>query len=109
MPSSRICGCTRRSSRMRSIVSAGACGRAAPPAAPRCRGGPDETPADRIPVQAPYGAGHVSIFPKTLQMLADAGVVVDVIAGNGRLIDLSSVRVEHDLYVVEQISGIPLS
>jgi len=46
----------------------------------------------------PYGAGHVSIFPKTLQMLADAGVVVDVIAGNGRLIDLSSVRVEHDLY-----------
>src|SRR5438046_10295203 len=57
----------------------------------------------------PYGAGHVSIFPKTLQMLADAGVVVDVIAGNGRLIDLSSVRVEHDLYVLKQISGIPLS
>ena len=23
----------------------------------------------------PYGAGHVSIFPKTLQMLAHAGVV----------------------------------
>jgi len=57
----------------------------------------------------PYGAGHVSIFPKTLQMLAHAGVVVDVIAGNGRLIDLSSVRVEHDLYVLKQISGIPLS
>src|SRR6266576_5724895 len=56
----------------------------------------------------PYGAGHVSIFPKTLEMLADAGVVVDVIAGNGRLIDLSSVRVEHDLYVLKQISGIPM-
>src|SRR5437867_9940858 len=57
----------------------------------------------------PYGAGHVSIFPKTMQALADMGVVVDVIAGNGRLIDLSSVRVEHDLYVLKQISGIPMS
>ena len=57
----------------------------------------------------PYGAGHVSIFPKTLQALADAGVVVDVIAGNGRVIDLSTVRVEHDLYVLKQISGISLS
>src|SRR5207249_322874 len=57
----------------------------------------------------PYGAGHVSIFPKTMQALADRGVVVDVIAGNGRLIDLSSVRVEHDLYVLKQISGIPMS
>ncbi len=56
-----------------------------------------------------YGAGHVSIFPKTLQALADAGVVVDVIAGNGRVIDLSTVRVEHDLYVLKQISGIPMS
>ncbi|PYO73720.1 MAG: hypothetical protein DMD64_06200, partial [Gemmatimonadetes bacterium] len=49
----------------------------------------------------PYGAGHVSIFPKTMQALADAGVVVDVIAANGRLIDLSAVRVEHDLYVLK--------
>src|SRR5207253_2252083 len=57
----------------------------------------------------PYGAGHVSIFPQTLQALADAGVVVDVIAGNGRVIDLSTVRVEHDLYVLKQISGIPMS
>src|SRR5256885_16190366 len=57
----------------------------------------------------PYGAGHVSIFPKTMQALADMGVVVDVIAGNGRLIDLSSVRVEHDLYVLNQISGISIS
>src|SRR2546428_6558313 len=57
----------------------------------------------------PYGAGHVSIFPKTMQALADAGVVVDVIAANGRLIDLSTVRVEHDLYVLKQISGISMS
>src|SRR5438128_10769069 len=57
----------------------------------------------------PYGAGHVRIFPKTMQVLADAGVVVDVIAANGRLIDLSTVRVEHDLYVLKQISGISMS
>src|SRR3989449_10885357 len=57
----------------------------------------------------PYGAGHVSIFPKTMQALADAGVVVDVIAANGRLIDLSTVRLEHDLYVLKQISGISMS
>src|SRR3989454_10788025 len=31
------------------------------------------------------------------------------IAGNGRVIDLSTVRVEHDLYVLKQISGIPMS
>src|SRR5947209_3563219 len=57
----------------------------------------------------PYGAGHVSIFPKTMQALAYAGVVVDVIAANGRLIDLSTIRVEHDLYVLKQISGISMS
>src|SRR5436309_2425054 len=31
------------------------------------------------------------------------------IAANGRLIDLSTVRVEHDLYVLKQISGISMS
>jgi len=44
-----------------------------------------------------------------MRALADAGVVVDVIAGKGRVIDLSTVRVEHDLYVLKQISGISLS
>src|SRR2546426_6550982 len=57
----------------------------------------------------PYRAGFVSIFPKAMQALAEAGVVVDVIACNERLIDLSTVRVEHDLYVLKQISGIPMS
>src|SRR5213078_1944857 len=66
MPSSRICGCTRQSSRTRSIGSAGACARAAPPAAPRCRGGPDETPADRIPVQAPLRRGPCEHLPEDI-------------------------------------------
>ena len=44
-----------------------------------------------------------------MQTLADAGVVVDVIACNERLIDLSTVRVEHDLYVLRQISGVSMS
>src|SRR5881398_3279016 len=57
----------------------------------------------------PYRAGFVSIFPKAMQALAEAGVVVDVIACNERLIDLSTVRVEHDLYVLRQISGVSMS
>src|SRR6266699_2093776 len=57
----------------------------------------------------PYRAGFVSIFPKAMQALTDAGVVVDVIACNERLIDLSTVRVEHDLYVLRQISGVSMS
>src|SRR2546425_896216 len=71
-------------------------------------GGPATMSALRIGFlfRRPYGAGHVSIFPKIMQALADAGVVVDVIAANGRLIDLSTVRVEHDLYVLRQISGV---
>ncbi|HEY3219302.1 MAG TPA: ATP-grasp domain-containing protein [Gemmatimonadales bacterium] len=57
----------------------------------------------------PYAPTSPSIFPKVMRALADDGVIVDVIAGKGRVIDLSTVRVEHDLYVLKQISGIPLS
>src|SRR5207237_4290781 len=57
----------------------------------------------------PYRAGFVSIFPKAMQALAEAGVVVDVIACNERLIDLSTVRAEHDLYVLRQISSVSMS
>src|SRR5437762_8906021 len=67
--------------------------------APRAgAGGPAPMTALRIGFlfRRPYGAGHVSIFPKTMQALADAGVVVDVIAANGRLIDLSTVRVRSE-------------
>jgi len=57
----------------------------------------------------PYAPTSASIFPKVMRALADNGVIVDVIAGKGRVIDLATVRVEHDLYVLKQISGIPLS
>src|SRR6266516_4936230 len=57
----------------------------------------------------PYAPTSASIFPKVMRALADDGVIVDVIAGKGRVIDLATVRVEHDLYVLKQISGIPMS
>jgi len=57
----------------------------------------------------PYPAGHAGVFSQTMQALTDAGVTVEAIAGKGRLIDLSTVRVEHDLYVLKQISGVSLS
>lgn len=57
----------------------------------------------------PYGAGSTSRFPLAMRALEAAGVQVDVIAAKRRLIDLSAVRVEHDLYVLKHIAGISLS
>jgi len=54
-------------------------------------------------------AGHVSIFPKTLQALADAGVVVDVIAGTGGSSDPLDRTGGARPVRAEQISGIPMS
>lgn len=56
-----------------------------------------------------YDADSPSRFPLVIAALADAGVIVHVIAAKGRLIDLAAVRVEHDLYVLKQISGVALS
>jgi ribosomal protein S6--L-glutamate ligase len=50
-----------------------------------------------------------SYMPLVMQALIDAGVVVDVIHPTDRLIDLSMVRVEHDLYVLRQMSGLAFS
>jgi ribosomal protein S6--L-glutamate ligase len=50
-----------------------------------------------------------SYMPAVMQLLADAGAVVDVIHPVDRLIDLSTVRVEHDLYVLRQMSGLAFS
>ena len=44
-----------------------------------------------------------------LGLLADAGVIVDVVNPAGRLVDLSEVRVEHDLYVLKRTGGLALS
>jgi len=50
-----------------------------------------------------------SYMPMVMQALADAGAVVDVIHPVDRLIDLSTIRVEHDLYVLRQMSGLAFS
>lgn len=57
----------------------------------------------------PYAAGSTSRFPLVMRALADAGVIVHVIAAKDRLVDLSTVHVEHDLYVLKQISGLAVS
>jgi len=44
-----------------------------------------------------------------MRALADAGAVVDVVHPVERLIDLSKVRVEHDLYVLRKLSGLAFS
>lgn len=56
-----------------------------------------------------YAPDSPSRFPLVMRALADAGVDVQVITAKRRLIDLATVRVEHDLYVLKQISGISLS
>jgi ribosomal protein S6--L-glutamate ligase len=60
-------------------------------------------------LKRPYSAHSTSQFPLVVQALVDAGVVVHIIAAKGRLVDLSTVRVEHDLYVLKQISGLAAS
>jgi ribosomal protein S6--L-glutamate ligase len=50
-----------------------------------------------------------SYMPLVMQVLIDAGVVVDVIHPTDRVIDLSTVRVEHDLYVLREMSGVAFS
>lgn len=50
--------------------------------------------------------GHV---PALIRALADAGVVVDVIHPTQGAVDLSCVRVEHDLYFLKKASRLSLS
>ncbi len=56
-----------------------------------------------------YSRRSRSYMPSVVRALADAGVVVDVIHPVTRAVDLSQVRVEHDLYVLRQMSGLALS
>lgn len=56
-----------------------------------------------------YSARSQSQMPRVLQLLADAGAQVDVINPAGRVVDLSGLRVEHDLYVLKKISGLAFS
>src|SRR5919106_4782339 len=56
-----------------------------------------------------YDPESNSQMPVVMRALADAGVVVDVIRPLKRLLDLSTLRVEHDLYVMKKKSGLSLS
>jgi ribosomal protein S6--L-glutamate ligase len=56
-----------------------------------------------------YSANSSSRMPLVMRALADAGVIVNVVGAKGQIIDLSTVRVEHDLYVLKQIDGTALS
>lgn len=56
-----------------------------------------------------YGQQNKSHMPVVMRALQERGVVTDVIHPLGRAIDVSTVRVEHDLYVLKHTSGIALS
>src|SRR5439155_16162368 len=56
-----------------------------------------------------YSERSQSQLPAVLRLLADAGVVVDVVHPAGKIVDLSEVRVEHDLYVLKKINGLAFS
>jgi ribosomal protein S6--L-glutamate ligase len=56
-----------------------------------------------------YSQPSKSHMPVVMQMLSERGVVVDVLHPSDRAIDLSAVRVEHDLYVLKSTNGLALS
>jgi ribosomal protein S6--L-glutamate ligase len=56
-----------------------------------------------------YSEHSQSHMPLVLRLLADAGVVVDVLNPAGRIVDLSKVRVEHDLHVLKKMGGVCVS
>src|SRR5213083_2750038 len=58
-----------------------------------------------------YSKHSTSQMPSVVRTLAELGAAVDVIVppAPGLPVDLSSVRVEHDLYVLHKISGLALS
>src|SRR5438046_1063497 len=56
-----------------------------------------------------YGSHSRSYMPSVVHALADAGAEVDVIHPIERAVDLSQVRVQHDMYVLRQMSRLSLS
>jgi len=64
----------------------------------------------RIGFLLPHYSEHSrSQMAATLRLLRDAGVVVDVVNPAGRIVNLSEVRVEHDLYVLKKMNGLAFS
>src|SRR5438552_5112182 len=56
-----------------------------------------------------YSGSSRSFMPAVVQAVAESGAVVDVIHPVDRAVDLSEVRVEHDLYILRHTSGLSLS
>jgi ribosomal protein S6--L-glutamate ligase len=56
-----------------------------------------------------YGEPSDSHMPVVMRQLSERGVIVDVIQPLDRPIDLSTVRIEHDLYVLKRTNGLALS
>jgi ribosomal protein S6--L-glutamate ligase len=52
-----------------------------------------------------YSRDSKSQMPLVLRRLSDWGVLVDVIHPADGIVDVSTIRVEHDLYVLKKISG----
>ena len=56
-----------------------------------------------------YSRRSTSLMPAVVQALADDGAIVDVLHPVEQIVDLSAVRVEHDLYVLRRWGGLALS
>jgi ribosomal protein S6--L-glutamate ligase len=56
-----------------------------------------------------YSRHSKSHMPRAMQSLSERGVVVDVILPADRAVDVSKLRVEHDLYVLKKTSDLALS
>ncbi len=59
-----------------------------------------------VPSYSPQSTSHM---PTVMRALSDAGVIVDVIHPVKQRLELSDVRVEHDLYVLKKTSRLALS
>ena len=56
-----------------------------------------------------YSQKSRSLMPEVVRALGECGALVDVIHPVDGMVDLSKVRVEHDLYVLRHTSGLSLS
>ena len=59
-----------------------------------------------VPSYSPQSTSHM---PTVMRALSDAGVVVDVVHPVKQMLELSKVRVEHDLYVLKKTNRLALS
>src|SRR5437879_10868676 len=56
-----------------------------------------------------YSQQSRSLMPDVVRALGESGALVDVIHPVDGMVDLSKVRIEHDLYVLRHTSGLSLS